>query len=421
MNRFLKLFKTATLRQTAITYSATFINGILGFLFYTVLARDLGPANFGIVTVSITVLTLLGDIFDLGTNTGIVRFVPKSISEDKENAFKFLKLSLIIKLTSGVVLLAVGFVAAPIIAVTIFQKPELVWPLKLSFIGAVGMLLFTYATASLQALQKFFAWGFINIITNFLRLAVILILITAGFLNVTSSLLTTILLPVFGFFLALILLPSSKIMTAPNIKKVWPDLYKYNSQIAIFSLIAAFSARADTFLVTKMLSASDIGLYGIANQWNTVLPQLVGALGVVVAPKFASHTDKKHMLVYFKKLQLLVFGLSALILLGIPVAYFLIPLILGSNYALSFPIFSILLISNIVFLISVPVHNSIFYYFSKPNLFIYLSILHLLIIIGVGYFMILNFGLIGAALTSLIGTIINFLIPLAWFLKRIGK
>jgi len=421
MKKLINLFKTATLRQTTITYGATLINGILGFLFYTVLAKDLGPAYFGIVTVSITVLTLLGDIFDFGTNTGIVRFVPKSWDHDKEDAYKFLKLSLLIKLISGVLLLVLAFFAAEFIAINIFQKPELVWPLKLSFIGAVGMLLFTYATSSLQALQKFFSWSFINILTNFIRLLVILLLITLGLLDITNSLITTILLPVFGFCLALFILPTKKIFTAKNLKKVGPDLYKYNTQIALFTVIAAFSSRVDTFLVAKLLPASDIGIYGIANQWNTVFPQLVGALGVVVAPKFASYSDKKSMLVYFKKLQLLVLGLGALILVGIPVAFFLIPLILGNNYQNAFPIFSILLISNVIFLISVPVHNSIFYYFSKPHLFIYLSILHLAIILGMGYFMISNFGLIGAAVTSLIGTAVNFLVPLGWFLIKVKK
>lgn len=402
-----------------ITYSGTIINGILGFLFYTVLARDLGPANFGIVTLSITTLTLLGDIFDFGTNTGIVRFVPKSWQENKETAFKFLNLSLVIKLTSGIILLLTGFIASPLIANLIFQKPELIWPLKLSFIGAAGMLLFTYATASLQALQKFFAWSYVNILTNLFRLLVIILLIYVSALNVTSTLLTTILLPVFGFCLALFILPTTKIFKAKNLKTIWPELSKYNLQIALFTIVAAFSARVDTFLIAKLLPASDIGIYGIATQWNLVLPQLVGALGVVVAPKFASHTNKKDMLTYFKKLQLLVLGLSGLVLLGIPVAYFLIPLILGSEYIPAFPIFSILLISNLIFLISVPVHNSIFYYFSQPKLFIYLSVLHLTVILGLGYFMILNFGLIGAAITVVIGTTLNFLIPLIWFLNKI--
>ncbi len=421
IQNILKLFKTATLKQTTITYSGTIINGILGFLFYTVLAKNLGPANFGIITVSITVLTLLGDIFDLGTNTGIVRFVPKSWTENKEDAFRFLKLSLLIKLISGIVLLSLAFIAAPLIAANIFQKPELIWPLKLSFIGAVGMLLFTYTTASLQALQKFFAWSFINIITNFFRLVIVLLLVWVSMLNVSSSLLTTILLPMFGFLLALFILPTRKIFKASNLKTVWPELFKYNFQIALFTIIAAFSSRVDTFLITKMLSAADIGLYGIASQWNLVLPQLVGALGVVVAPKFASYTDKKQMLVYFKKLQILVLGLAAIFLFGIPLGYFLIPVILGTEYILSIPIFSILLISNVIFLISVPVHNSIFYYFSKPKLFIYLAIIHLIIILGLGYFMIINFGISGMALTVLFGTIINFLIPLLWFLKKLKQ
>ena len=92
------IFATSTLRQSAITFSGTVINGALGALFYILVARFLGPISFGLFSVAISVLTLIGDIGDLGTNTGLVRFVGKYLRRNPNKAKKFLKLGLEVKI-----------------------------------------------------------------------------------------------------------------------------------------------------------------------------------------------------------------------------------------------------------------------------------------------------------------------------------
>ena len=92
------IFATATFRQSGITFTGTLINGVLGAVFYILVARFLGPASYGLLAVTITVLTLVADIGDLGTDTGLVRFVGKFINTDKLKAYRFLKLGLKVKL-----------------------------------------------------------------------------------------------------------------------------------------------------------------------------------------------------------------------------------------------------------------------------------------------------------------------------------
>ena len=72
-------------------------------------------------------------------------------------------------------------------------------------------------------------------------------------------------------------------------------------------------------------------------------------------------------------------------------------------------------------LFSIPVHHSIIFYFGRPDVFIWVSIGHLLIIGGLGYVMISNYGVIGASITVLIGTIFNFLYPLTWLIIKLKK
>ncbi len=415
------ILSTATFKQSQITIVGTIINGILGAAFYILLARFLGPYNFGLLTVSVAVLTLTADTLDLGINTGIVRFVSSNLVSNREKALKFLKLSLEIKFIVWLLVLIFGIALAPVIADKIFNKIELEQPLRLVMFGVGGALLFSFATAALQSFQKYFTWSWVNISTNLLRLLFILLLLFYGQLNLMSGLIVYLLLPFFGFSLTLFLIPVKKIFMVKNELTLAKELFSYNVWIALFALVAAISARLDTFLIARLLSPQEIGIYGAANQLTQVVPQIISALGVVAAPKFANFTNLKQMLEYFKKFQLMTIGLLFSGLLTVPLAYYFIPLVYGPKYQGAILPFIILLSAMLVFLISVPVHNSIIYYFGQPQVFVWVSIGHLLIIGFLGYWFISSYGVVGAAVTVLIGTLFNFLAPLAWFLIKIRR
>lgn len=416
-----EILSTATFKQSQITILGTIINGILGALFYILVARFLGPSDFGLLTVSVAMLTLIADIADFGTNTGLVRFVPQHLFSDKEKAFKFLKLGLEIKFLVWGAILILGIYFAPNISDFIFKKNELEIPLKLTMVGVGGALFFTFATAALQAYQKYFLWAAVNILSNFLRLILIFLLFLTSQLSLLSGLIAYIVLPFFGFTLTLLFLPTKQILSTKNQFSVAGQFFKFNRWVALFTIIAAISSRLDTFLTARLLSSFELGIYGAANQLVQSVPQLVGALGAVAAPKFASFTNNKDMTTYLKKFQLFVLGLALVGFFAIPVSFYLIPKIFGTPYSAATGPFIILFLAMLVFLISVPIHNSIIFYFGKPNIFVWVSMGHLLIIAIVGYLAIVSFGVIGASITVLLGSIFNFIVPLIWFFKNVKK
>lgn len=418
---FRSIVKTATFRQSQITVVGTIINGVLGLIFYIILARLLGPADFGLLTIALTTMVLIADVADIGTNTGLVRFVSKNLSGNVDKAYQFLKLCLEVKLMAWLISSLVIIILAPFLATAVFQKRELILPLQLAGFGVGGALLFTYATSSLQAFQKYFLWSLINILTNVLRLFLILVLGFYLMLNLESSIIAYLCLPFFGFFVTLLILPTRKIIQSQNEFSLARELFQYNIPVAIFTMLAAFSAKLDTYLTAVLLSAKEVGIYGAANQLVSFMPQLVSALGLVSSPKFASYTNNKQMLIYFKKFQLLVTGLVVLGILAIPISIFAIPIILGPQYQEAIRPFIILLLAMLVFLFSIPVHHSVIFYFGRPDVFIWVSIGHLILIGGLGYFMISNFGVVGAAVTVLAGTTFNFLYPLFWLLIKLKR
>ena len=414
------VFATKTLRQSGITLAGTIANGALGAIFYIVAARFLGPASFGLMSVAIMVLTLVADIGDLGTDTGLVRFVGKYIKTNRSKAYRFMKLGLEVKLVVGLLVFVAGWFLSPVIARSVFVKPELESALRFSFAGVGFLLLLSFTLANLQALQRFWGWSGVQVGTNLFRVLIILALLLLGNLSLSTALATYISMPLIGFFIGLFLIPSG-FHKVKGETSVAGEFFKYKKWVAAFTVVAAFGARLDTFNSARLLSSAQLGIYSAANRLVQIVPQIVSAIGTVIAPKMAGIRSVKELVDYLKKTQVMVLGLAILGILAIPVVLFLIPYLFGSEYLAAGPIFIVLFFAMLIFLISIPVHMAVFYYFSKPSLFFWLSLGHLAIIAGLGWYLVTLHGAIGAAVAVLIGQIFNFIIPTIWVLAKIRK
>lgn len=420
MEEIKKLLNTATLKHSSVTLTGTLLNGILGVLFFICTARILGPESFGLFSVSIVVLTFVADVADFGINTGLINFISKSIHSDKEKAFQIMKLGLEIKFIIWFLILVIGLLIAPFIARVVFLKPELTTLLQISFVGVGGAMLFSFVTNCLQAFQKFYYWSVLNVSLNALRLVLVLCLAVVILLNSADVLIIYILIPFIGFIFGLFLLPLDFLRVTGE-KRVFHDFFHYNKWVGFSVLISSLTSRIDTFLVTRMTDIFQVGLYSVAVQLTSFIPQFVYALAVVVAPKLGGFDSDEKAFKYLKKLQILCFGLGVIGLIGIPIAYILIPFFYGVEYVGSLMPFIFLFLAQLLFLISIPSHQAIYYYFSTPKVFLVFSFIQLVIITILGMILIPSLGINGAAIAILGGSIFNFLAPSLWVLKKFRK
>lgn len=420
INKFFRILKTQTIKDSGITIMGTAISASLGFIFYIILARNLGAVYFGIFSLGITTLTLVSDIGQVGTDTGLIRFVGKYFKREKGKALQFLKLGLKVKIIASIIILFIGWFLAPFFATYIIKKPELTSVFRVSLIGAVGSMLFSFSTNSLLGIQRFFVWGGLNISMNLLRLISALFLISLGLLTLSTGLSIFIIFLFLGFLLGLIFLPS--FLKTKNEDEIAKEFFKYNKWVAIFILFSAISSRLDTYIAARFLNLRDVGIYSVATNLASVIPQIVYAIASVVAPKLSEIDNNSKAKVYLKKLQLMVLGLACLgIAVAVPLSYFVIHKFYGSEFSASFTPFLILLLAQAIFLISIPVHTAVMYYFSYPKLFVIISLVDIFTIFIVGPILIRSFGIVGAGATFLTGNVINFLIPAFWVFSKFIK
>lgn len=413
------VLKTRTAIQSSITTSATLLNGLLGVAFYILVARILGPAEFGILAVALASLTLIADIANVGTDTGIIRFVGKYLKEDKSKVFKFLKLGLEIKALAFLVVLTIGWLLIPQIAFLVFRNSSFIVPLQLSLLGVGSALAFSFISHAIQAHQKYTQWALLNIGQNSLRLLMIIVLLFLGLGDLETVLVTYITIPLLGFLVGLLFIPN--FLFTKNEFSVASEFFHYNKWIALGSLIAATGARIDTFITAKLLSTTQVGIYAAANQLTVVVPQLVFAIATVAAPKLAGMGSRREAKLYLQKLQLLVIGLALTILIAIPISFWAIPYFYGPAYIQSIVPFSILLLGQLFFLLALPSHQAIYYYFGQPKLFVIISLFQLLIVSILSWVLIGRWGIIGSATAVLAGNIFLFTVPLIIVLDKFKK
>jgi O-antigen/teichoic acid export membrane protein len=420
IGKFVKsILRTDTLRQSAITFSGTFVNGVLGVAFYILSARFLGPSSYGVMMLSVATLTLVSDIADLGTNTGLVRFVSEHIKNDKDKAYRFLKLGLEVKIVLLIVFLVLGLLISPFLAEKIFLKSEMTNYLRIAFLGVGSMLLFTFVISALQSLQKFWVWSGVQVGANMARLIFLLVLFLLGSLDTSSNLVIYILSPLLGFILGMFFI-GVDFLKVKGESRISKEFFSYNKWVALSSLVSAFGARIDTFITGRLLTSFDLGIYSAANQLVQIVPQIVVAVSTVIAPKMAAMGTMEDFISYLKKVQAFVSALVFAGALSIPFIIFIVPFLFGEQYLSVIPVFVVLMFAMLIFLFSVPIHVSIFYYFSRPDVFLWLGLIHLSLVSITSWRLIPIFGSVGAGWAVLLGQVVNFTIPLVWIIKKIG-
>lgn len=418
---FKSIINTTTIRQSSVTLTSTIINGVLGVMFFIFLARVLTPSGFAYVAITISVITVVADLADLGVNNSVVRFVPEYLKKDRLLGYKFLKFGLELKVLVWVTLATIGWVIMPIISRNLLNQQELLPYLYISLIGIGGAMLFSYAASCFQALEKFGLWSGLFVITNMARLLLVLFIAFLGILTAGNSLLVYSVIPLLGFAGALFFLPIKKILSVKGGVTVTRQFFSYSKWVMVISGCFVLMSRLDIFLAARFTDIEQTGVYSAASQLALVLPQLISSLGVITAPKFASFGKIKPMIEYYKKLQLLVIGLAISILLLLPLGALILPWILGANYRGVFSIYVVLILASVMALIAVPAQDGIRYYFRRPDNLAGIFITQLIVMIVLSSVLGYRFQAIGVAVGVLGASIINLIFTMLsfwWFVRR---
>lgn len=386
-----RILKTGTIKDSLITLTGNGLVAISGAVFTIILARTFSPDKFGLFSALWSLAILLASIGDFGISTALTNFLPKLRNERSAIISLTFWIQLIIALILGIIAISIMFLRGFII-------PGSLPPHYL----LIGILVFIYILEAFianvfNAERRFIISTTIQAIDSFTKL----FLLAFIYYFYTIDIQTALLIAAIAALIATIygLTKEFKNITFTLPAKHFENIFKFTKWIAVSKIFSVAISRIDIIILTTLSTGYQAGMYSAASRIALIFTLLVSSIGNVTAPRFSSFSSKVDLKKYLKKLLIFSIFLTTIILFSIVISRPLITIIFGEKYIEAIPVFRLLALSMIPFILTLLTINPIIYYFNKPNFIAKIIIIQVGILITLDILFIPSFGAIGPAIS----------------------
>jgi len=414
INKAVGLAKSQSARDTYVLFGGNIVSAFLGFLFTLIIARGLSVGDFGVFSAVNNLVTIISSVADIGISAGLVSFVASFTAKgDKENAWRYLKASLVARLVV-VSLLSLALLAfAPIVAKRLLASSDInmvYWSVVLSF----GLMFWGYFPSALQAYKRFVASISVDISLGIIRVLAVGSFFFAGALTLSTSFISFTLGTIMAVVSGLIFLGVSfLIIDTPG--EVYSKLLRFSGWVGVNRIVSAISGRIDLQMLAVFMGAEVVGQYSIAQRLALFVTVLISSFSVVLATRLAAFDDREKEKGYVIKSTLATLLIVMGVIVWIIIARPFISLLFGIKYLPAVPIFQAFAASMVPFILATTPVTAIIYSMKKPIYIGYFSffqlaaifLLNLLLIPKIGpYGPLVAFFVVGLVLAIFSWTIV---------------
>jgi O-antigen/teichoic acid export membrane protein len=369
-----------------------------------IIARLLGPADYGVISIALIYPMMFSGLADLGLSTAIMRYASLG---DLKNASTAFYLRIIISLLFAVALVSL----ASYLAATL-QRPYLTPMIYILAIYSFASGALSSATALLAGVNRYWDLAFINIVLAVVRVSSSIALILAGY-GVYGA--------VWGFSIGYFLAASYALILSLRsldskfnlTRNSLVEVLNYSIPLYIPGLIGIPLGQLYNILRAIYVTNVEIGNYQVAN--NLLAPIGIVASSVSTAlfttlPQLINEEYK------FKEAINRASKYIALIIAPIAIALALfseqiVYIIYGSQYELTPQYLSIMALSNI--LAPFGVVTMYLNIIGATRVTMMLNIINMLIGLPITWILLIYYGMLGAVVATLVNSIIGTVISLA--------
>jgi O-antigen/teichoic acid export membrane protein len=333
-------------RGWAVVTSAGVVRLGFGFVASLLIARALGPSNFGVYAVLGATVGIVGTLAEGGlTEAAVLRIasvwlVAQELAEARARSFFWLRLGV-----SGIVV-GLGCALAGFIARTVLNGID-AGLLRWALLGVVATAASGALSAVLQATGGFGRMSSLALINTGLTAVLALLLAAIGHLDLPSALIVLgIGTSLATFAAAARMLPAGwrlSLPTAADLRAEGQRLLETGRWLWIASLFAMLTANAEVLLLNQWTALALVGAYALALNLATKADVVNQSLYTVLLPGVAHLDIRERRRGYLRRGLLRSVGVCLVLLLLIPLAQPLILLIYGPAYAPSVIFFQLLL------------------------------------------------------------------------------
>ncbi|MFA5613589.1 MAG: flippase [Methanoculleus sp.] len=322
-----------------------------GFLLNILLSRWLGPGDFGLYTLTLTIFTVSTLVAGLGIPETVVKYVA-DYKTDRERRDAVVTAGVVNGLLLGTVAGLVLFLFSGEIA-TLFSIPELSDLIRITALAVPLSILNTTLLGLLNGLREMRSYSFRFIIRSILLVVLAVVFILAGF--GPAGAVAALLLTEIGTlaFVATVVHPHFRPSTL-NHRETTKKMLAFGSRVFIASAIYLVNTYTDTLLIGYLLTETDVGRYAVAIMIARVaFLSLPGSISTVNYPAISEYYSKGLTSAVEAVINRSIrYCLALLSMMGLVLIYLagtIIEILFGPSYLPAVPAFIVLIYGMIVF------------------------------------------------------------------------
>jgi O-antigen/teichoic acid export membrane protein len=394
------------------------------------IARLLGSNLYGLYGIVLISPNLISVFRDWGINSAMVRYTAQFRSEDRASEVRNILISgIIFEIALGMALSAISFALSGYLATNMFHRPEITSLIQIASITILAGGLINAATAAFTGIEKMELNSIMLICQSTIKTIIIITLVILGLGTSGAVIGYTVAMIIAGLIgVALVWTQYKNLPKLSNVKleiKAYiKSMLAYGTPLSLSAIISGFQGQYYAFLlpIFYVTDNTAIGNYGIASTFVVLIAFFATPITTMLFPAFSKlnpQKDKETLLNVFqfsvKYASLLVVPVAALVMCLAEPA---VSTLFGKTYSTA-PLFLALLAINYIFTAfgSLSTGNFISGQ-GKTTFILYLTLIAAAIGFPMGYILIMQFGVLGLIVTSLVTGIPTTIITLYWIRKH---
>ncbi|MEM4391135.1 MAG: oligosaccharide flippase family protein [Candidatus Diapherotrites archaeon] len=393
-----------TLKETALVSANNTIAFFLGFLTTIITINLLGAKQFGILALSMSILSIITLILDMGLSKLVVSEAARPKNENKGLLLGYGIIQTIISITIGTIIIIFSKSISELLSYEIQQI--------LILIGALVVLSGIKNTiiTTLQTETKFSTYGKLLLLESLFRLILITI-----FLNFLTKKTEYVLLAylITEFIIAILFLKSITIKKTTfkeelkEVKNLLTIIKQHGKWSFVISLLRSIESNLPIWIIQTFLGTTAVGIYSALLKIQTTAIRLFEPLETILYPTISkiSQTKDYEKMIYRTTKYILYLSLP-ITLVFIIFSEQIIDFTIGKEFTPYSNIFRIIILAIPLFIINIPQKPFLFTMKAQKQLAI-IALILLIFTITFGTTMTIYFGLIGIAISEIVKLILE--------------
>ncbi len=377
------------------------------FIAMIVIARLLGPSDYGLYVLSFVIPYLFVPLCNLGLNHALLYFPGKLRSRgDEESVPIFVGTGLVIRASTAFLAFLICYSAADFLAVQILGREELAVFLRIISPFILFQSLFAIFYHSFTGLGEPSKSTFLRILYASLKALFATSLVLLG-LGVGGALFGFVLASLFtslaGFLFLIAKFGRHSFAFSLSVAK---ELMSYGWLAYASLLVSAFATQYQYILLAFFASDVEVGNFGVAQKFSQAFVLVSAPLTMVMIPAFSELDLSKDRAQVRKLFGLFVKYHSIIILplaaLSIILARDIVRVLYGRQYSLA-PLYLSLLAANFIYsCVGYKVLEAFFNGIGEPKETLFMMLTYCASIFTIGTFLAQSYGVLGVLVAILI-------------------